>query len=103
MDSGYVRARPVESRLLVHLRVSVDILERRRARKQQHGRRYTNGSIACVHQYPHEQTACKAENPLPYFLTRYMKNSGSLCLTETNAPNSENDDAYHGPGKFDSG
>jgi hypothetical protein len=32
-----------------------------------------------------------------------MKNSGSLCTTETNAPKSENDDAYHGPGNFDRG
>jgi hypothetical protein len=32
-----------------------------------------------------------------------MRNSGSLRTTETNAPNSENDDAYHGPGNFDSG
>lgn len=40
---------------------------------------------------------------LPYFFTRYMKNSGSFCLTEMMAPTIEKEVAYQGPGNFDKG
>jgi hypothetical protein len=40
---------------------------------------------------------------LPYFFTRYMKNSGSFCMMDIIAPTIENDVAYHGPGNFERG
>jgi hypothetical protein len=40
---------------------------------------------------------------LPYFLTKYMKNSGSFCMMEIIAPTIEKDVAYHGPGNFERG
>jgi hypothetical protein len=42
-------------------------------------------------------------NSLPYFLTRYAKNSGSFCFTDIMAPTIEKDVAYHGPGNFERG
>ena len=43
------------------------------------------------------------ENSLPYFFNKYMKNSGSLRLTEMIAPAMENEVTHHGPGNLDRG